>query len=464
MNEQRNFRQISLVEHRVLLHFLFHHEQCLYSAYTSRGNTKYVRCINRNCRCRGTIKNNVFSRSNVALHDHENHQHQSAFEIAFEKLRIDVRDSTQAIRRLHSAAIRLISRKAAGMLNWKHCRATLERIRYEKMPPCRSIEVLEAHFEDDDGLVYQTFGMLRDSRFYQGAVGGHLCFANLDLIGELPNAINIFVDGTFGITPYHARQLLVILAELHGKPRPIVYVVMSSQTIEAYQQVFEFIRDGIISFDGTLRTPISVITDFEQAMRAALIEVWPLIHTNGCYFHFTQAIRRRARSTEGLSVFMRDFTDQHKIVLMFMRLGLLPLNRIPIGHAALQNFIIDNDMQDDFATFLEYFHNTWIVRYPMEAWCVGELNRRTNNNLEGYNNKIKLTIPLNPSPWVFLDRLLDLGYDATSDFDSAILNNAPPQPDRSRLTMALRAALLDLEFDTINEFQFLERLIAPDLY
>lgn len=459
---QSNFRAISLIEKRVSTHFHVFDDQCLYNCYSKRGATLYLKCIDEDCQCNGKIVNNIFTRTNNALHNHDyDHETVANYEDAYAKLRQAIKIDRRPIRVLHNEALRGLSLEASGMLSWNHCRRTLERVRHDMMPPCRSMVDLEKILEDDNTIGYSMYGRIRQSRFYQGSVDGQLVFANLELLGELPANFDIYIDATFGVTPFHARQLLVILCDLRGRPRPIIYAIMNGQATENYSVIFEFIRDGIISFDGLLRTPNCATTDFEQAIRLALDKVWPNIRKVGCYFHFAQAIRRNARSIKSLSASLIGDTIQHKVLIMFIRLGLLPLERVDAGFNAVLHFISSNKLEDDFQDFADYFRRTWFGRYPKEDWCVSDREKRTNNHLEGYNHRIKQTIPSNPSAWKFLDSLIDLGYDASSNYSADVLNNATPPVDRSLLSLPLGVALKELQDGTIDEIRFLEKLSTP---
>lgn len=229
-----------------------------------------------------------------------------------------------------------------------------------------------------------------------------------------------------------------------------------------YQNVFEFIRDAIFSHDGTFREPVHATLDFEQGMRLALINTWPNVVRHGCNFHYCQAIRRHARSIESLSASLTGGTKHHFILVMFMRLSMLPLDKIEIGYHALLSFIRDQNLKNDFSSFISYFNRTWLVRFPKETWCVNGLNRRTNNNIEGYNNRIKISIPLNPSPWKFLEGLNDLAHDAITSFDADKLRNTQPPPDRSTLTSLLNDAMDELNRGVIDELQFLKKMANGD--
>lgn len=455
-----NFTAISLVEKKVLMHYLFLEDTCLYAQTSKRGLVTYVKCIDEMCNCNGKITRERFTRTNDVPHNHpENHAEVASFEIAYENLRNATKtDHRRALRDLHDEAIQRLSLDASGMLSWDRCHRTLERIRNNLMPPCRSMQEMEAILEDESSLGFLDYGRLRNTRFYQGSIDGNLVFANLELIAEIGEDFEMYVDGTFGITPFHARQFLVVLGELNGRPRPIIYAIMHGQCTADYTEIFKFLRDAIFSFDGTERHPSSCTSDFEQAIRLALLEVWPNIRRIGCNFHYCQSLRRHARSIQTLAPNLVPGLIHHKALKMFMRLSLLPLERIDAGLCALQIFLTENDLQDDFREFLIYFRHTWIDRFPKKTWCVSDCDRRTNNHVEGYNHRIKQTIPANPKPWVFLKSLLSLAFSASSDYSADVINNNPAPDDRSDITVPLHAALRELEEGVISEIQFLEKL------
>ena len=167
------------------------------------------------------------------------------------------------------------------------------------MPPCKTLDDMISLLEDNQEIS-KHFGTIRNGDFYQGAVDDNLVFANRELIGQLGGSLSLYIDGTFKVVPFKACQLLIILAELQNKPRPICYVFMTGRKDMDYRAVLEFIRDGVLSFDGVERIPSSVLTDFEKGLRNAVLAVWPSISLNGCNFHFAQAIRRKASKMKSL--------------------------------------------------------------------------------------------------------------------------------------------------------------------
>lgn len=454
-----NYKAISLVEKKTSTYYFFLADSCLYASYSKRGDIIYVKCIDENCNCNGKISDGQFTRTNDIAHIHEdNHLEVANYHVAYEKLRALVKTDRRPLRVLHQEVLVTLSRDAAGMLAWRHCHRSLERIRNDFFPPCGSLAEFQESLEDEESYGFKSYGCIRGNKFYQGSLSGQLVFANLELIGELGQELDLFVDATFGVTPFHSRQLLVILAELKGKPRPLVYVVMHGQTTVEYAEIFKFCRDAVFGFDGEERTVVSATCDFEKAIRGALIQAWQNIEIYGCNFHYCQALKRQARSFEGLSASLLASELHIQVLTMFTRLSLLPLERIMTGFGALLQFIIEKDLEEDFRDFVEYFRRTWFVRYDIKDWCVSDRERRTNNNLEGYNNRLKQQIPAHPKPWIFVDALRKLAFDATSEHDSEVLDDAPPPIDRSTLTEPLNAALRELRAGTIDELGFLKRL------
>lgn len=456
--DQINFKKIPLYEKKECTHFYYEHEKCLYrTTKTSKTGVLYLACVESGCMCNARISRDVFERTNSACHAHNTHEAKAEYEMAFALLRETVKTDKREVRKLHNEALRTLSAEAAGMLCWEHCRKTLQRIRHDRMPLCRSLDELIDLLENNDEVI-ESYGLLRGMSFYQGAVNNQLIFANLELVGALESSFDIFVDATFKVTPFNSRQLLIILGELQGRPRPLVYAIMTGQTEAHYLAIFQFVRDGVFSFDGNERLPRFATSDFEQALRLALKNVWPQVTLIGCNFHFCQSLRRKASTQEGLATVITGATVQHTILKMFMRLSMLPLHRVNVGLAALTHLITTSGLADDFNEFLDYFQRTWIQRFPPETWVVGDRERRSNNNLEGYNNTVKHNIPLNPSAWIFLDSLLNLAHDASSSFLSDRQRNAPPSADRSHLSQPLREALIDLNLNRIDELIFLQRL------
>jgi hypothetical protein len=451
-----NYTVIQLEENKSSTHTFFPQEQCLFQKNATRNGIVYLKCIEANCLCRAKIKDKIFSRTNDEHHNHETHSVRAEYEIKFSKLREEVKNQPLVkVRDLYDLALPTISVEASGYMTWRHVRQTLYRIRHVDMPTCGSLSEFTELLEVNE-IIYQNYGTLRETVFYQGAAAGQPIFANLEILGGLPTDFSICIDATYSVTPFAGTQLLVILADISGKPRPILYSIMSSKSQKDYEAILYFAREAIFSFDGSKRTLRGSISDFELGLRNALTKIFPNVTTYGCNFHFNQALRRKASKLPSLSAKITGKTSHHKCLLMFMRLSLLPIDKIVTGlDALIEHINSSSELANDFSLFIEYFKRTWMKIFPPQEWCVNGLTRRTNNNLEGYNNQIKQKIPLNPTPWNFMEGLLKLARDASANYQNDLTRQAPPLPDRSTITKQLNEELLKLENGEINELKFL---------
>ena len=85
--------------------------------------------------------------------------------------------------------------------------------------------------------------------------------------------------------------LIILIISNHltfqGVNLPLVYMLLGNKTEATYQLAFDFIKSKVPS------SPKIINVDFEKACINALARVWPDSVIAGCYFHFTQAIRRK---------------------------------------------------------------------------------------------------------------------------------------------------------------------------
>lgn len=456
---RKNYEEINIFYEKTGVHIYYYSDECLYVANKlNKSGKRYYRCIEKNCKCTGKIESGMFSRITNTDHEHENHRYRAEYERAYYQLKLLVRNERRAVRDIHQDFLRTLSYEASGQLSWSHVRHTLLRIRRELMPACPDIESLINFLENDEDI-YNSYGVIRGLPFYIGSINNDMVFANLKLISNIEDSFDMYIDGTFKVLPFGIHQLLVILAEFGGRPRPIAYIVMELRKENHYILVLEHIRNAVLSHDGIVRRPKSVMCDFEPALRSALPKVWENITVNGCFFHMSKALKKNAARFPELSTKIRDKkTIHYRTLKMFMRLSLLPIDKIDAGLEALISHIrLHRALNADFQRFLTYFNSTWMCLYTKEDWCTSALMRRTNNNIEGHNRFIKLVIRINPSPWAFIDGLLNLAYDALASFVGDNMYNFTSQ-DRSYITEPLTRALLDLEENRITEFDFLYRM------
>ena len=431
-------------------------EEIIYLQDQKTSNTEYFKCSEKFCRCRGkVVENGGFVVTNDMVHFHTFHSQKYAQTVNYNKLKEQVLSTNIPIKDLYRASLRQTDFKLSGKLNWRKVRNGLQNIRRKQMPSCpnllKMIELLEKN-ED----VRKNYGMMRNLNFYQGCLNNNiLVFANLEVINLLPEKIDIFIDATFNVCPFKSYQLLIILAEIGNSPKPIIFVMMPNKKQQTYMVLFDFIKKSVLKFGNKKRKPVTAMSDFERGLRNAVEASFPGIILRGCNFHHLQALRRKARKISTLATKVFKNSHHHFVLKMFMRISLLPIEKIDSGLYQLKRYILSmQDIMDDFQEFIIYYESVWINNYKKTDWCVSNAKRRTNNNVEGVNSYIKKIIPRNPSPYIFLQSLLDFSYEISSNL-SADLEEICPQKDRSKISKKLRKNLKKLNRGVITELQFL---------
>jgi MULE transposase-like protein len=123
--------------------------------------------------------------------------------------------------------------------------------------------------------------------------------ANLDCLQRLEH---LFADGTFKAQPTLFDQLFVI----HGLRSdgenvlcvPLVFCLTPNRTTATYKRILEKLKElrpGL--------APISIMTDFEQALLNSFASSFPDVDQRGCFFHFRQANYRHIQSKLQLFTF-----------------------------------------------------------------------------------------------------------------------------------------------------------------
>lgn len=132
---------------------------------------------------------------------------------------------------------------------------------------------------------------------------------------------------------------------------------MNRKTRASYVAVFQYIEDNIFRLN-----PASFTTDYEQAMRTALTEIYPLAKFLACWFHYTQALRRKSSQIKN---FFKEISKNKKldrIYHMFLALPLLPSNRIREAFNMLKMTIDCLQKINVFHDFLIYFERQWLQK------------------------------------------------------------------------------------------------------
>lgn len=129
---------------------------------------------------------------------------------------------------------------------------------------------------------------------------------------------------------------------------------MTRRTKAAYIGLFEYIEANICHLN-----PLSFMTDFESGMRNAIRQVYPTCDIRGCYFHYSQAIRKRGQKITGFYEKIVADKEMHRLFHKFLVLPLLPQDQICSAYDRLETSA--QTYTPIFDEFIKYFKMQWIV-------------------------------------------------------------------------------------------------------
>ena len=223
----------------------------------------------------------------------------------------------------------------------------------------------------------------------------HVIFSTKQQLKLLEHAKTWFVDGTFKFVKALFKQLFSIHAMVRSNEDvlqvPLACILMSRRQACDYQLILEAI---VASFAAPPRLK-RVILDFEAAIWVAMETVFPNAELRGCSFHFTQAIYRKVQNLGLQSAYQGE-----QSVCRFVK-KLIALCYIPSAHIRplFSSLARETDDNQSLQELVHYIRSTWIEAsvFKPENWSVNGLPFRTNNDVEGWHNRInKKTKPNTP--------------------------------------------------------------------
>ena len=213
----------------------------------------------------------------------------------------------------------------------------------------------------------------------------HLIFATDSQLSLLSRAKCWYADATFKVVREPFKQLFSVHAFVKSdnasKQLPLVTCLMSRRKKKDYQSVFRAVKEMLPSPPRVKR----IMLDFEAATWKAVRRVFPKIEIKGCAFHYTQAVWRHVQKL-GLTTPYAEDSGTYKFIRKLMALCLLPNQHIQPVFERLKDDATTNELK----SLTEYIQRTWISStiWSPEAWSVFMLITRTNNDLEGWHNRL----------------------------------------------------------------------------
>ena len=239
------------------------------------------------------------------------------------------------------------------------CNSSLYRARRKELPKLPGVLA-------DLGKIPQVFaftGENHDDPFVisntllQGGEEGSILMASETCLRLLSTRTSWFMDGTFKVAPRLFKQLFTVHVMPEGKVIPCAYALMASKSKRSYQRVFRELKDYVENMHLPELHPVSIMTDFEQAMLNAIDDEFPLAQSRGCLFHYTQCIWRKIQYL-GLQPQYNEGGDLQDVCRQIMALPFLPVDDIPLAFAWVEE--LSQDLSPAMIELIGYVDRQWV--------------------------------------------------------------------------------------------------------
>lgn len=229
---------------------------------------------------------------------------------------------------------------------------------------------------------------------------------------------------------------------------------MTKKTQKAYEHALRFVNENVFSLQCK-----AIITDYECAMRQAIRTVVPTVKLLGCWFHYSQAIRRKVASLSELFDLVRSNEKIRNMYYKIICLALLPYDKIEkaFNELALEGL----KLTKEFTPFVKYFQNQWLKRVGPKNFSVFLEETRTTCAAEGYNGKLGKQFQTHPNFFIFIESLQWEELVKSNAFEQHINGARQTQPKKQYRERAAQIRNESLKFtipNKTNAMLFLNRI------
>lgn len=272
----------------------------------------------------------------------------------------------------------------------------------------------------------EQFLYINQEIVHNGEVVRVMGFTTETDVKYLRNSRTVYVDGTFSTTPKPFKQFFTFHT-LRGPDAhrsvllPRFYLLLPGKSAEVYTQTMELVLqvlENVVQAPGDVQWH-AMSMDFESGLIAAMRteEVNPggVVALQCCHYHFCAAVYKQATVELHLRAEYANPNGQLKRFLQYLyALPFLPEERM---FDALQELLAQHSPptlvgDPRFAQLVEYYNNTWIQNDVNRRLCnvYERPERRTNNDLEGWHNKLQQMVGVHEELWTFIAQLQKLHY------------------------------------------------------
>ena len=241
-----------------------------------------------------------------------------------------------------------------------------------------------------------------------GSFQRHLVFATTRQLKFMRKIKRWYMDATFHVVPSPFYQLFSVHGFIRRKKAikqvPLAFVLMSKKSGKDYRAVFASLSSLAKQSSSSPNAPLKlteIVVDFERAVWTAAQTVFPNVKIMGCAFHWSQCLFKRLKKL-GLAPLYVENRETRFAIRQLMSLNLLPADKI---RPAFYN-IAEQVQTVEMGKFCDYIETNWITSkiWPPITWSVFCQTTRTNNDVEGWHNRLNHGMPAN----VNLERLIEI--------------------------------------------------------
>ncbi|CAF0884641.1 unnamed protein product, partial [Brachionus calyciflorus] len=321
--------------------------------------------------------------------------------------------------------------------SYSNIKSTLQKRKKKTLPPLpRALKDLNL-----DGEFIKT---VKDEKFliYKSRDNKILVFSSPNQLKALAEADHWYADGTFRSSTNFHYQLYIIHAYVNHHMLACCFALMNRRRKKHYIKVLNALKKESKNLNLILN-PSYVMTDFELAAINAFKDVFRGINSKGCLFHFCKALTKKISSNE---VGLKSELEKNEELIKWFK-GVCALALVPLNHS---DFIFEKLLKDQpnlskIERFMDYFVKTYYEgNFPHEMWNHYETEGypRTNNNLEGYNNKLNRHLSVaHPDIFKAVNKFKEEEVDVSIKLCRALNKEKPPA--RKKLNILSDALLVN---------------------
>ena len=349
-----------------------------------------------NVTCTSLADEFVNGRSPPMYHEHEPPSEGQKHALVFnDLLKTEVQRTTKPLKQLYEKAWSKFAENeevdfeefAKSSSQFDNIRRGLGKIRRKNTPklPSSLVEI------DLDGQYINTIDRKRFLLFDTRGTERIIAYSSQRQMMMLAQSTRWHVDGTFKASPSIFGQLYLIHAWYKDEMNPCVFLLLPNRRKNTYLRMLRQLKFQANQMELQL-DPKQIMPDFEIAVIESIKEEFPNAEIKGCHFHHTQCIWRKIQDLGLATVYKENRCVRHWLEC-FKSLSFIPLTLVEITFNLLVSKKPQSEHGDKFDLFVKYFRSTWFTLFPPRLWNHHEtIGPRTNNHVEGYNNKINLYI------------------------------------------------------------------------